>query len=103
MNNVNKRLLLDALRHIRDVGAPVRNDGICYNVSRLTRPLVETNYHLLKVLDSLIHKWPKKDSSLAYPVGGIKEFFWELKNGTLWNNPRRIELLNWLIMRLKNE
>lgn len=103
MNSITKRVLLDTLRHIRDVGAPVRNEGICVNVSRLTRDLLKTNYHLHKALDSLIDEWPNKYSSWGYPVGGVAEYNRELINGTIWCNPRRIELLNWLITQLENE
>jgi len=103
MNSVNKRILLDTLRHIRDVGAPIRTDGICYNVSRLTRPLMKVNYQLLKALDCLMRKWPNKHPSVYYPIGGVDEYNYELINDTIWRNPRRIELLNWLITQLENE
>lgn len=103
MYNVAKRNLLVALMSIRDNGAVVRNEGICVNVKAL---LTETNCvypkHPLDYLHQLMVEWPKKFSWI-FPVGGVSEYDEDNFNNTMWTNSKRIELLNWLIMRLENE
>lgn len=103
MYNVSKRNLLVALMSIRDNGAVVRNEGICVNVKAL---LTETNCvypkHPLDYLHELMMEWPKK-FSWVFPVGSDNEYYTDAEFNTMWINTKRIELLNWLIMRLENE
>jgi len=103
MYNIAKRNLLTALMSIRDNGAVVRDEGICHNIKLL---LLGANrkylLHSMDYLHQLMMEWPKKFSWL-FPVGGIIEYDKDNFNNTMWTNPKRIELLNWLIMRLENE
>lgn len=39
--------------------------------------------------------------SVHYPVGGDIEYYTESAAGTVWDNPKRWELLNWMINRLE--
>lgn len=100
MYKVYKRVLLDTLRNIRDNGAPLRRDGICVNVMHLTR--ANPVPYLGLGLDVLIEQWPKR-VGIIYPIGGYTEYNNDRYHNTVWTNPRRIELLNWLITQLENE
>lgn len=46
-------------------------------------------------------KYDAMDFDNQYPVSGFKEFITECETGTIWQNPRRLELLNWLITQLE--
>lgn len=56
-------------------------------------------------LKNNISKWLEETgsrlSTTVYPVGGAAQFRDELEAGTIWNNPKRWELLNWMINRLE--
>lgn len=55
-----------------------------------------------ELLDNLIHNWPERNTVFScYPVGGLNEYEIESGRGTIWDNPRRIELLQWLIEETK--
>jgi len=83
--------------------------GICfaleYELTRFQRPesMYEEAHEL--VLD-LMREWPAiyrrsgVFASSAYPVGGSAEFIDEREAGTLWANPRRLALLDWLLAQL---
>jgi hypothetical protein len=87
----NQRLL-EALRKIRDEGAEYRDFGICGNVS---------SKELDSALDSLMRDWPQAGGSFLFPVSGGPSYVYERDRGLLWVNPRRIELLNWMITSLE--
>ena len=86
---------LEALKKIRDYV------GICGNVEELTK---ETMPYALKVL---MVEWPANAAKLYslrqnYPVEGTEdEYELSAEAGTLWDNPRRHELLDWLIKELE--
>ena len=55
-------------------------------------------------LNDNISKWFEETGSkfsTVYPVGGEVQFLDELEAGTVWDNPKRWELLNWMINRLE--
>lgn len=65
-----------------------------------------------EMLEALFKKWPavykgdgahsrKKPDRMEFPVGGLVEYQHNSAEKTLWENPRRIELLNWLIEQTK--
>lgn len=65
-----------------------------------------------EMLDALFKKWPavykgngarsrKKPDRIEFPVGGLAEYQHNSAEKTLWENPRRIELLDWLIEQTK--
>ena len=92
---------LEALKKIRDDG-PVRDYvGICGNVEELTK---ETMPYELK---ELMVEWPANAAKLHslrqnYPVEGTGDGYEaDSEAGTLWDNPRRHELLDWLIKELE--
>lgn len=104
------RLLLDALRYIRDVGPIHRHVGICSNVREVLKRIggPEINLYgsaVMYRMHQMFETWPRAavPNAWHYPVCGRKEYDMESWVGTLWTNPRRIELLNWLIVQLENE
>lgn len=100
---LNQRIL-EALRKIRDEGPKDRGAGICANVLVHTA-CVETPYSIHAVdyrLQAMFAEWPSFVTEL-HPVDGGREYTWGRYNGTLWNNPRRHELLHWLISYMENE
>ena len=82
---------LEALKKIRD------DVGICGNVE-------ETTPYELK---ELMVEWPANAAKLHslrqnYPVEGSRDGYDAgAEAGTLWENPRRHELLDWLIKELE--
>lgn len=103
--------LLVILRSLRDEGVDP-SVGICGNVdaqirkrSAGLRPFVGGVLALgvQEALTDCIYEWPLRCSSVHHPVGGPAEYMTELDAGTLWNNPRRHQLLHWMIMFLENE
>lgn len=78
-----------------------RNNGICYAVNHALEsagaPLVGP------LFADIAGRWPGRASfSFAFPVGGYAEYKWEQLVGTPWQNPRRWELLNWLIEQTRD-
>lgn len=77
-------------------------NGLCRAVKQIKQPKMYFN------LESLFPKWPKchfyvstNRHSYSFPVGGIHEFTDDVDNGTMWTNPKRLELLDWLIEETK--
>ena len=48
-------------------------------------------------LSDAMLSWHKSFEDINYPVGGYDEYIDEIKAGTIWQNPRRLELLDYLI------
>ena len=84
--------------------------GICKNVTDCIRAAnidyelkAATMHEIVKELDALMGKWPDKvvDKSqpyAAYPVeGDFRIYDADQAQGILWQNPRRIALLDWLM------
>ena len=113
-------ILLIALTELREV-APALADseyveigfrayhpryGICCNAQDYIRDLTETELEYDKAcraLNGYMKQWPEACDAESYPVGGWQEYNKGLESRTLWQNPRRIELLNWLIKTLTEE
>lgn len=94
--------LLEALKKIRDDGPVSTKYGICGNVIDLA------NVKECKKLDILFLRWPRNKGRTnmmrtSYPVEGHGVGYKRsVEAGELWDNPRRHELLNWLIKELEN-
>lgn len=78
----------------------VGNVGICrcvrielYDVFTYEGDIESAMWYLTEA----ILAWPKRFNDRAYPVGGYDEYIDEDKAGTIWQNPRRLELLDYLI------
>lgn len=90
-----KKKLLKNLRRIRDEGPQIPSSGICANVDYLGTRLPA----------SLLLEWPGSiDPLAAYPVeGSLSVYNRDAAEGTLWKNPRRLALLDWLIDTIEKE
>lgn len=93
--------LLQVLRKIRDEGVIDVKVGLCMNIV-FASYRSGINSSLGMTFRSISKHWPFANSHLSYPVDGLKEFTTNMNNNTLWNNPRRHELLHWAIMYLEN-
>lgn len=84
--------------------------GICMNVANYIRAAridyelkAATLQEIVNELDALMEKWPDKakekgQSFSYYPVeGNYRVYDADQALGKLWENPRRIALLDWLM------
>lgn len=97
--------LLKILKRIRDEGPQARNCGICGNVLVVADEKID-GCALLRELDKVIRHWPANAGTcyvtkVCYPVEGEKQYFKDAAQNILWENPRRIALLDWLIKELE--
>lgn len=100
MDEVNKALYA-ALCMLRDEPSKrLPNWGICWNVDQMTKHLrLEPEMRKL-VCDKFVEiagEWPAtKDRRGAYPVeGDFRVYDAHQRAHILWDNPRRLELLEW--------
>ena len=87
--------MIKELKRIRE--RPIRLDqGICGNLRTLVgdEKWKETSLHLRGLMD----RWPETSGDRFYPVeGSAAKYLSSARHRTLWDNPRRIALLDWLI------
>lgn len=82
--------------------------GICDNARHVAeaRCTEERAFELGCALEKLMRDWPDAYTgapdegwfaTTRFPVGGRAAYWEEVRRGALWSNPRRRELLDWLI------
>ena len=103
---VSNRIILEALQSIDLNNPPVEKAGICEYVLDYVcdgpDEKVDITEVLYKYLGKVFQKWPLARSNTSYPVEGVGSEFWRaVARRTLWQNPRRIELLQWAIEYFK--
>jgi len=99
LNQALKQVFCKAMLHRSDSAFLqdfARQQGICANV------ILEMGNSYSKKTTKRIHKlmaaWPLNETGgYYYPVGGIEQYRVEEKEGILWHNPRRVQLLQWMI------
>ena len=97
--------LLEALRQIKS--NPDRTCGICGNLEvLLSDEPVGVYFRLEDELEELFKAWPDCRRlfgmpDTAFPVSGHRKYREEVNNQTLWQNPKRIALLDWCIQTLE--
>lgn len=106
LRTVSDRMILEALLSIDLNNPPVQNAGICeYVLDYVCKGPDETGditEVLYKYLGKVFQKWPLARSNESYPVEGAGSLFWrDVHHRALWENPRRIELLQWAIEYFK--
>lgn len=104
MSNTNQRIL-EALRKIRDEGAPWPDYSICTTVKLTVHLAGHPRTALIEfAVERILNQWPLADRTQSgYPVGGSTQYGHEYRTETMWQNPRRLELLHWAIQYLENE
>ena len=103
---ITDQMILEALQSIDINNPPVEKTGICaYVLDYVCNGPDEkgdTTNLLYKYLSEVFQKWPLARSNASYPVEGVGSEFWRaVAHHTLWQNPRRIELLQWAIEYFK--
>jgi hypothetical protein len=109
MSHNTETLLHTALVQLKAKTPKPRSWGLCSCVNWLAKETVggpteftkEVFVPLRERLQTLMSLWPDADQDFKYqyPVGGPTEFSAALIAGTFWDNPRRHQLLDWLIDR----
>ena len=101
--------LINALIHLKEQGPWLPNHGICTNIyDFIDKEEIKCRETCLNDLDKAIEKWPSaysfEDCEISdFPVGGMEEYHREAALGALWQNPRRLELLDFIIDYLNTE
>jgi len=92
--------LLEILKAIK-AGDRYERQGLCQNIIMQQKPGSGTMIKAAKLMDA----WPKKHAGAAdgYHVDGYDEYSFCRINGGFWENPRRLELLDWMIEQLERE
>ena len=103
---ITNQMILEALLSIDINNPPVEKAGICeYVLDYICNGPDEkgdTTETLYNRLSEVFQKWPLARSNTSYPVEGVGSEFWRaVAQHTLWQNPRRIELLQWAIEYFK--
>lgn len=89
---------------------PVRDHGICGNVDIYFYNANEDDELALRELNNLLIEYMRESTGATvtpgslcqlYPVGGKDEYVEESDDGTLWDNPKRLALLDWLLENCK--
>lgn len=99
--------LLICLKHIKEHGPMDRAEGICGNVLLAADELGRRMVHdwLMEGLEKMLVSWPENAGDcqmmkVSYPVEGNRDYWVHARSRTLWDNPRRHALLDWLIKEL---
>jgi hypothetical protein len=83
--------ILEALKYILEKNPVDFRVGICKNVEIITGYRQSINF-------LVFDRWPeRKRCSFMFPVEGHDSYYADKQANRLWENPRRWELLNWLI------
>ncbi|UIS74232.1 hypothetical protein pA_gene0017 [Aeromonas phage phiA008] len=105
LNEVNKALYA-ALCMLRDEPEKrMPSWGICWNINQMTKHHLRLEPEMRKMVhDKFVEmagKWPAtKDRRGAYPVeGDFQVYDAHQRAYILWDNPRRLELLEWAIQK----
>ena len=94
--------LLAALRTLRDNGPAIPADGICPHTDSYMHHNYADDKQLRDAVRRLRHHlmetWPDSSGDSSFPVDGYEEYF---SHADKWSNPRRTQLLNWMIAQLE--
>ena len=101
LNEVNKALYA-ALCMLRDEPSKrMPNWGLCWNVGQMAKQHLKLGPKMCKLVHDkfmeMASEWPAtKDKRGAYPVeGDFRIYDAHQRAHILWDNPRRLELLEW--------
>ena len=95
--------LLAALIYLRDNGPIIPADGLCTNINSYIRCNYPDDKQLREAIRQLhrhlMTTWPDSSGDNSFPVDGYEEYF--IICADKWSNPRRLQLLNWMIAQLE--
>lgn len=78
-----------------------KKEGICYHVFKIKKPNTPFDMEDLLITWPKCYVWASGTKSSSYPVDGISGYRIDQHTNTIWSNPKRIELLDWLIEQTK--
>lgn len=95
--------LLAALINVRDNGPASPADGICPHIDSYARHYAKPlRYDIRRLRHHLMETWPDSSGDSHFPVDGYEEYF-AIAHTDKWSNPRRLQLLNWMIAQLERD
>lgn len=97
-----RQYLLEALLYVREK-PKMEKSGICTHVHRYMARAYKHRDYVNKLLEHYINQWPVVMEEANTQWSPIPFFWEESAKGTLWANPLRHELLNWLIERIEED
>ena len=91
--------LINALIHLKEQGPWAPRNGICTNIHMFLEQAEFLERRLPTIeFKASVKAWPKAvGDEEDYPVGGADEYIAEKRIATVWQNPRRLELLDFII------
>jgi hypothetical protein len=95
-----KEILHQALVHVKNDPNKMKNYGICGHVNMYMSHTKEyrcVRHSVNALLDRYINRWPVKLDGAEHGLSPIPNYWEECAERTLWDNPKRLELLDWLI------
>ena len=110
---MNKKMLQAIVKRLNEIKKRVNisiNRGICTNLA--TQDSEDGMYigfytHCWLIMQFKTwpecHKYEDGDKDIYYPVGGVEEYTSARHDGTLWDNPKRPKLLDYLIEQAEQE
>jgi len=95
----------ELLRRACDPAVRDEHGGLCWNVENYPvdpeYPSMSRAWRVIPeqvcAIKLAMQDWPQRNKSGIYPVDGETEFEVGWRRGTLWQNPRRLALLAWLV------
>ena len=112
---MNKEILQTILNRLDEIKKGLNidaNKGICYNLFNYTYDHNKTICNFVVNDDWLYNQfylWPECHArenghkDIVHPIGGCNEYKAERIQDTVWDNPRRLQLLDFLIEQATQE
>lgn len=93
-------ILLRELIYLREnLEKAKQSHGICCEIGMRMCQIRGTK----QMLHSIIQAWPERTDDSSYPVDDISGYLRDRENGTMWQNPRRLALLDFIIKEIQDD
>lgn len=93
---MSNEILFEALSHIRLYGPRTLCGGLCVNLEELIDEF-GGDCTLYVVARMAMGEWPEHSGEDLYPVDGVSNYKAQEERGTLWDNPKRWDLVDFLL------
>lgn len=92
------KLLAELINLRANLDAAPTDLAICHTICSRLVPI----QGVCSMLASISNHWPERAESNIFPVDGFDGYSKDFEKGTMWKNPKRIKLLDFLIERIQN-